>query len=83
MCVWSINEPIELKPGVVNFFEQDFQYSFVFTRKDIDIFIDMLASGKVGFPSMVTGVFSMENVVDEYISSNRKGHIKGLIDPSL
>jgi len=83
VCVGSINEPITLRPGEFSINEPDFQYSFAYTRKDISIFMDLLAAGKVTFPGMVTGVFSMEGVAEKYMGANRKGQIKGLINPSL
>ena len=83
VCVGSINVPIELVSGVFSTREPDFQYSFAYTRKDVSIFMDMLAAEKVSFPGMVTGIFSMEDVASKYMDTDRKGHIKGLLDPSL
>ncbi len=82
VCVGSITQPLTVIPGVFQPFEPDFQYSFVYTEADIKIYMDMLAAGKVDFNGMVTGVFSLGDVVEKYLESPRKDHIKVLIDPS-
>ena len=86
MCVGTISEPVTFTPSRYGPMELDYQYSFVYTEEDINIYMNMLSSGKVGFPGMVTGIFSMEDVVEKYIAlsmEGRKSHLKALIDPSL
>ncbi|MDR0719435.1 MAG: alcohol dehydrogenase catalytic domain-containing protein [Treponema sp.] len=86
VCVGTISEPVTLIPSHFSPMEFDFQYSFVYTKEEIKMYMDMLASKKVGFPGMVTGVFSMEDVVEKYIGApmaSRKEHLKVLIDPGL
>jgi 2-desacetyl-2-hydroxyethyl bacteriochlorophyllide A dehydrogenase len=86
VCVGTISEPVTLIPSHFSPAELDFQYSFVYRGEEIKMYMDMLASKKINFPGMVTGVFSMEEVVEKYIglpAVERKCHLKALIDPSL
>ncbi|MCL1896994.1 MAG: zinc-binding dehydrogenase [Clostridiales bacterium] len=84
VCVGTILKPVTFVPAAFHPGEPDFHYSFVYTEADIKTYMDLLAAGKVSFPGMVTGVFSMENVVEEYFGAkDRKGHIKALISPNL
>jgi 2-desacetyl-2-hydroxyethyl bacteriochlorophyllide A dehydrogenase len=84
VCVGCIGEPLTLDAGAFHPLEIDFQYSFAYLKEDIITFMDMMAQGRVSFPDMVTGIFSLDEVKEHYLDlKNRKGHIKGLIDPSL
>ncbi|MDR3295958.1 MAG: alcohol dehydrogenase catalytic domain-containing protein [Clostridiales Family XIII bacterium] len=65
--------------------ELDLQFSFVFTAKDVEIYIDMLKDGKIDFREMVTGVIPLADVVEKglgLVRDERRKHIKILIDPS-
>ena len=42
-----------------------------------------VASGKLNFPGMVTGVVSLDECVEKVFDGDRKGQLKVLIDPSL
>lgn len=84
MVIGTINQPFEITPGSFSIHEPDFKFSFVYTKEEVEMYLDMLGRGKVKFPGMVTGVVSLEDAVEKYIGSpNRKGHLKVLIDPSL
>ena len=43
----------------------------------------MVASGKLTFPDMVTGVVSLDECVEKVFAGDRRGQLKVLIDPSL
>lgn len=84
MCIGTINEPLTMVPGSFSIFEPEFKYSFVYTREEVEMYLDMLAQGKIEFPGMVTGVVGLEDAVEKYIGAeSRRGHLKVLIDPSL
>lgn len=84
MVIGTINEPFTIAPGSFSIFEPEFKFSFVYTEDEVNMYLDMLAQGKVQFPGMVTGVVSLDDAVEKYIGApSRKGHLKVLIDPSL
>lgn len=84
MGVGTINEPFTITPGSFSIHEPDFKYSFVYTQDEVEMYLDMLAQGKVSFPNMVTGIVSLDDAVEKYIGAkSRRGHLKVLIDPSL
>jgi (R,R)-butanediol dehydrogenase/meso-butanediol dehydrogenase/diacetyl reductase len=85
VCViGTIQEPMaNLVPGSFSIFEPTFQFSFTYTQKDVQIYLEMVAAGKLHFPNMVTGVVSLDECVEKVFASDRKGQIKMLIDPSL
>ncbi len=84
MCIGTINQTFPITPGSFSIFEPEFKYSFVYTQEEVEMYLDMLAQGKVSFPGMVTGVVSLDEAVEKYIGAeSRKGHLKVLIDPSL
>ena len=84
MVIGTINEPFTIAPGSFSIFEPEFKFSFVYTEDEVNMYLDMLAQGKVKFPGMVTGVVSLDDAVEKYIAApSRKGHLKVLIDPSL
>ncbi|MCR5784011.1 MAG: alcohol dehydrogenase catalytic domain-containing protein [Eubacterium sp.] len=82
--VGTIQEPMSaLIPGRFSVTEPNFQFSFTYTEEDVKIYLDMVDSGKLVFPNMVTGVVSLDECVEKVFASDRKGQIKVLIDPSL
>jgi len=84
VVIGTINEPFQITPGQFSIHEPEFQFTFVYTREEVEMYLDMLARGKVKFPGMVTGVVSLEDAVPKYIGApSRRGHLKVLIDPSL
>ncbi len=85
VCViGTIQEPMSnLIPGQFSIYEPNFQFSFTYTETDVKIYLDMVASGKLSFPGMVTGVVSLDECVEKVFAGNRRGQLKVLIDPSL
>ncbi|MDR1247469.1 MAG: alcohol dehydrogenase catalytic domain-containing protein [Clostridiales Family XIII bacterium] len=66
--------------------EISIQPSFVFTAKDVNIYADMLSTGKISFPGMITGIIPLEECVEKGLNlprEERRKHIKILIDPSM
>lgn len=84
MIIGTINQTFEIRPGSFSLFEPELKCSFVYTEDEVNMYLDMLAQGKVRFPGMVTGVLGLQDAMDKYITApSRKGHLKVLIDPSL
>ena len=82
--IGTIQEPMSnLVPGAFSIFEPNFQFSFTYTEDDVKIYLDMVASGKLTFPDMVTGVVSLDECVEKVFAGDRRGQLKVLIDPSL
>ena len=86
MMVGQVTEPADnIIPSDSFVREIDLQFSFVFTAKDIEIYIDMLKSGKIDFPGMITDVIPLGDVVEKGLGlarETRRRHIKILIEPS-
>ena len=83
MVVGTIQEPMNIVPGAFSVFEPDIDFSFVYTRDEVQIYLDMLAAGKIAFPGMVTDIVSLEECVEKHIGNpDKKGQLKVLIDPS-
>jgi (R,R)-butanediol dehydrogenase/meso-butanediol dehydrogenase/diacetyl reductase len=86
MMVGQVTEPADnIVPS--NYFvrELDLQFSFVFTAKDVEIYVDMLKTGKIDFQEMVTGVIPLADAAEKGLGlsrGERRKHIKILIDPS-
>lgn len=84
MIIGTINQTFDITPGRFSLFEPELKFSFVYTEDEVNMYLDMLAQGKVKFPGMVTGVLSLDEALEKYIAApSRKGHLKVLIDPSL
>lgn len=84
MVIGTINETFPITPGRFSIHEPEFKFSFVYTEDEVNMYLDILAQGKVKFSGMVTGVVSLDDAVEKYIAApSRKGHLKVLIDPSL
>lgn len=57
--------------------------SFVYTPEEIEMYLDMLGSGKIAFPGMVTDIIALDECVEKGVAcQDRKGQLKILIDPS-
>jgi (R,R)-butanediol dehydrogenase/meso-butanediol dehydrogenase/diacetyl reductase len=86
VMVGQITEPIDnIVPSDCFVRELDLRFSFVFTARDVEIYLDMLGSGKIDFPGMITDVISLNDVVERGLGlahELRRKHIKILIDPS-
>ena len=73
-----------LVPGAFSIHEPDLNFSFVYTAEEVQIYLDMLASGKIHFPGMVTDIISLDDCVEKGLDrKDRSGMLKILIDPSL
>ena len=87
MMVGQVTEPIgNIVPSDAFVKELDLQFSFVFTARDIDIYIDMLEQKKIDFPGMVTSVIKLEDCVEKGLALEReekRRQIKILIDTIL
>lgn len=84
MGIGTINEPFQFVPGPFSMKEPELKFTFVYTRDEVEAYLDMLQRGKVRFPGLVTSVVSLEDAVPKFIGApSRKGHLKVLIDPSL
>ena len=83
--IGTIQQPMSnLVPGQFSIHEPNFQFSFTYTEEDVNIYLDMVASGKMKFPGMVTDVISLDNAIEQGLDrKDRKGQLKILIDPSL
>ena len=83
--IGTIQQPMSnLVPGQFSIHEPNFQFSFTYTEEDVKIYLDMVASGKMKFPGMVTDVISLDNAIEQGLDrKDRKGQLKILIDPSL
>ena len=83
--IGTIQEPMTaLVPGQFSIHEPNFQFSFTYTQEDVQIYLDMVASGKLHFPGMVTDIVSLDHAIDMGLDrQDRSGMLKILIDPSL
>ncbi|MGN1290416.1 MAG: zinc-binding dehydrogenase, partial [Bradyrhizobium sp.] len=83
--IGTIQEPLSnLVPGGFSISEPTLDFSFVYTPDEVEIYLDMLAAGKVSFPGMVTDIVSLDECVSKYIGNpDKRGQLKVLIDPSL
>ncbi len=85
MLVGIVGEPLDklsLAPVIPR--EIDLISSFVYTPEEIEMYLDMLKTGKIKFPGMVTGIVSLDEVVEKAIApADRTGQLKTLLDPSL
>lgn len=83
--IGTIQEPMSaLVPGRFSISEPNFQFSFTYTEEDVKIYLDMVASGKMSFPGMVTDIIPLDKAVELGLDrKDRKGQLKILIDPSL
>ena len=82
--IGTIQEPMSnLVPGSFSILEPNMQFSFTYTEDDVKIYLNMVGSGKLTFPNMVTGVVSLDECVEKVFAGDRRGQLKVLIDPSL
>lgn len=84
MVLGTLREPLDrLVPGRCSIFEPELKFSFVYTPEEVQMYLEMLAAGKVEFPDMVTDVVSLDECVTMGLDrKDRSGMIKILIDPS-
>jgi len=86
MVVGQVDEPLDNIIPTASFVKElDIHFSFVFTAKDVEVYLDMLGSGKIDFPGMVTCEIPLADVVEKGLGLEREARrkqIKILIDPS-
>lgn len=84
MLIGTIQEPLTLAPGRFQIFEPDLNSTFVYVAEEVEMYLEMLATGKISFPGMVTDIISLDHCVEEGLNrKDRRGMLKILIDPSL
>ena len=85
ILVGIVGEPLDhlsLAPVIPR--EIDLISSFVYTPEEIEMYLDMLAAGKIKFPGMVTDIIGLDDVVEKGVDrKDRTGQLKILLDPSL
>ena len=82
MGIGTIQHQVDLIPSQFSIFEIDLQFSFVYTREEVEMYLSLLAQGKVKFPGMVTGIVSLDDCVDKALGmKDRSGQLKILIQP--
>lgn len=85
MVIGTIQEPMaNLVPGQFSIHEPDMNFSFVYTAEEVQMYLDMLAAGKIEFPGMVTDIIALDDCVTKGVArEDRRGQLKILIDPAL
>ncbi|MDR2355934.1 MAG: alcohol dehydrogenase catalytic domain-containing protein [Clostridiales Family XIII bacterium] len=84
MVIGTIQENLDIVPGGFSIFEPNLDFSFVYTPDEVRIYLDMLKTGKLRFPDMVTDIISLTDCVEKGLNrKDRKGQLKILIDPKL
>jgi len=79
----TIATPMDLVQAQFGPREIDLIGSFVYTRDEIGIFLDMLRAGKVSFPDMVGDVIGLDDVVARGLCRpDRSSALKILVDPA-
>ncbi len=85
ILVGIVGEPLSqlsLAPVIPR--EIDLISSFVYTPEEIEMYLDMLKTGKIKFPGMVTDIVSLDDVVEKAVDrKDRTGQLKILMDPTL
>lgn len=62
MLIGTVQQPITFTLGTAQIFEIDFQSSFVYLQEEVEMYLQMLAAGKIAFPGMVTDIVSLDNL---------------------
>ncbi len=85
VVIGTIQEPMgNLVPGSFSIHEPELKFTFVYTAEEVRMYLEMLATGKVEFPGMVTDVIPLTQCVEKALDrKDRTGMLKILIDPSL
>ena len=82
MGIGTIQHPLDIIPGQISIFEIDIQFSFVYTEEEVQMYLNMLADGKVKFPGMVTSIVSLEECGKKGLGlKDRSNQLKILIQP--
>ena len=84
LVLGQVGSPLTLVHARFAVHEIDLKSSFVYTPDEVQIYMDMVAAGKLNFDGMVTDVIALEDVVSKGLDrKDRDGQIKILIDPSM
>ena len=82
MLIGTVQEPIPFVLGAPQVFEIDFQSSFVYLKEEVEMYLNMLAAGKISFPGMVTDIIPLEKCKElGFDRSDRGSQLKILIHP--
>ncbi len=82
MLIGTVQEPITFTLGAPQIFEIDFQSSFVYLQEEVEMYLNMLAAGKVSFPGMVTDIMPLEECNERGLGrKDRASQLKMLIQP--
>lgn len=82
MLIGTVQEPINFTLGTPQIFEIDFQSSFVYVKEEVEMYLQMLAAGKISFPGMVTDIMPLEECKDRGLGrKDRSTQLKMLIQP--
>ena len=82
MLIGTVQEPLTFTLGVPQIAEIDFQTSFVYVREEVEMYLEMLAAGKITFPGMVTDIIPLEACKERGLGrKDRSTQLKILIQP--
>lgn len=79
MLIGTVQQPITFTLGTAQIFEIDFQSSFVYLQEEVEMYLQMLAAGKIAFPGMVTDIVSLDNCQEQGLG--RKDRASQLKNP--
>ena len=72
VVIGTIQEPMgNLVPGSFSIHEPELKFTFVYTAEEVRMYLEMLATGKVEFPGMVTDVIPLTQCVDCLLYTSR------------
>jgi (R,R)-butanediol dehydrogenase/meso-butanediol dehydrogenase/diacetyl reductase len=60
MLIGTVQEPLTFALGDIQIAEIDMKSSFVYLPKEVEMYLSMLAAGKISFPDMVTDIVPLE-----------------------
>ena len=84
VMIGTVQEKIDFVPGMAQVFEPELIFSFVYIKEEVQIYLDMLASGKISFPGMVTDIISLDECQEKGLGRRDRSNQKEiLIDPSF
>ncbi len=82
MLIGTIQEPITFHLSDLQIREVDLQSSFVYVQEEVEMYLNMLAEGKISFPGMVTDIMPLEECNERgFGRKDRSSQLKMLIKP--
>ncbi len=82
MLIGTVQEPLTFNLGELQIFEIDLQSSFVYLREDVEMYLGMLAAGRISFPGMVTDIIPLDDCGTRGLGRpDRDTQLKILIKP--